>query len=66
MITKLDASGPQSLLDLRPDAVDQHEMYAEAMEQRTILSEARETPIGYRFTAERYDEDFSPVGIDVR
>ena len=64
-VAKLRPAPGKPLLDLRPGAVDQHQAYAEAVEEGNVVYQAGQSPCRDGLAAEGKDERPSAVGVDV-
>ena len=56
----------QLLVDLRPEAVHQHQLDAHRVQDRQVLREAVELAGGDQLAGDRDDEGLAAVGVDVR
>ena len=62
---RLDAARRELAIDLRPRAVHQHQLRAEAVQQRQVVDEGLEVGAVGHLAAERDHEHAAVVGVDI-
>ncbi len=58
--------GLQLVVDLRPEAVHQHQLHAHRVKDGQILHQRVELACGNHLAGDRHDEGLAVIGVDVR